>query len=93
MLAELKSFSPRSDVVHTKLDSGAAVLLDLKTHKYFSLNESGAVIWKLIESGTAISEIAEKLVEQYGIEPERAQKSTQALVERLTEAGLIEEAS
>lgn len=91
-MAEPKTFAPRSDVVHTKLDSGAAVLLDLNTHKYFSLNSTGAVIWKMIESKTATDAIAAKLCEQFEIDQERAERSTQALVDQLLEAGLIEEA-
>ena len=36
------------NVIYTKLDDAEAVLLDVQTQMYYSVNETGLIIWELL---------------------------------------------
>ncbi len=61
-------------------------------HGFVRLNESGAVIWKMIEEGLNEEEIAVRLMEQYPkLELPKAKAAVKAVVENLMAEGLLEE--
>jgi hypothetical protein len=41
------------DVVHTPLPNGEAVLLQMSTSHYFTLNTTGAQIWEMLSQGSS----------------------------------------
>lgn len=56
------------------------------------LNDTGAEIWKGIEAGLTIDQIADKLVAEYdGLDKEHALRSVNTLVDSLRTDGLIVE--
>jgi hypothetical protein len=61
----------------------------MESRKYFSLNETGATIWKLLKRGKTLGEISQALEEVYDVSDERAALSVFALVEVLVEQGLV----
>ena len=69
--------------------SGEMVLLDLASENYFGLDEIGARIWGLIESGSSIGEAMDTLMEEYEVERDVLEKDVENLLEKLLEAGLI----
>ena len=80
------------DVIVTELTdsdgSPQAVLLNLATHKYFSLNETGIHIWKALEQGSSLSCAMTVLTDRYEVSPERAAESVLRLAAELAAAGL-----
>ena len=46
----------------------------------YTLNETAALIWELIDGKTQVSEIKEKIVEEFEVEPQEAEKD---LIEHL----------
>ncbi len=54
------------------------------------LNETGKFIWELLQEDITIEEIADKLVEKYKFDQERAIKSTQKFIEQLQNANVFE---
>jgi hypothetical protein len=82
-------FSPDQDVVSTALDSGAVVLLHLRTGHYFSLNETGAHIWNSMTRGLTVEEIGDVLATTYDVGKEQALRSTSDLLEELAREQLI----
>ena len=93
LIKDMPVMKTSSDVAHTELDSGVAVLLDLQTRKYFTLNASGSFIWKLLETGTEPSEIAPKLALKYSLDIDKASHDVEVLCKELVQAGLLIEAS
>ena len=81
--------TPSPDVVHTSLQNGEAVLLNIKTRKYFSLNQTGAAIWALLEEGRQPVDIAASLIQRYEVSAEMAASSVDDLLQELMENGLI----
>ena len=60
MLTASDKATPDSDVIVTELD-GEAVLLNLDTKLYFSLNATGVRIWKLLAEGLTLGQIGDRL--------------------------------
>lgn len=56
----------------------------------YTFNDSGSVLWALIEKGRSVEDLASHLQAKYGISVEQAAADTETFVEELREAGLIE---
>ena len=70
--------------------SGEMVLLDLASENYFGLDEIGARIWALLESGSSVGETMDTLMGEYEVERETLEADVGELLEKLLKAGLIE---
>jgi hypothetical protein len=75
-------------VVCTDLDDGA-VLLDLDTTAYYSLNRTAVGIWKLIGDEPMVEAIAARVAEKYAVDQERALASVKRLIATLEHEKLI----
>ena len=69
--------------------SGEMVLLDLASESYFGLDEIGARIWGLLESGTSVGDTLDVLMDEYEVERETLETDVGELLGKLVEAGLI----
>ena len=56
-----------------------------------NLNETSALLWKLLEKGSSEEELAKALMKEYEIDSELAEKDVKAFVCKLKEAGLLSE--
>jgi hypothetical protein len=79
---------PSPDVIHTTLYTRETVLLHVPTTTYYSLNQTGARIWRLMGDGLTLGEIAKKMVKEYDVAPAAAQSSVFRLAEVLIQAKL-----
>lgn len=79
---------PDGDVVVTELD-GEGVLLHLGTKQYFSLNTTGLKIWQMLAAELSLGEVGERLCQEYGIAPERAERCVADLVAQLRREQLV----
>ena len=80
---------PGPDVVITELESKEAVLLNLATKMYYTLNETGLRIWQLLNSGHTFGEISETLSGEFDVTPEGAKDSVLNLIGELTAEKLV----
>lgn len=69
--------------------AGEAVILNLKSGKYFGLNEVGARIWELLKEQRTPEAILGVLLEEYDVDSEQCQHDLVELLQQLTEQGLI----
>ena len=76
-------------VVDTKLDEGEVVLLHLDSKMYYSLNRTGERIWQGLKDGLTSKEISRRLQEEFGVDPERADRSVLELVKELSQQNLV----
>ena len=81
---------PHPSVVFTRLDEFQAALMHLETKQYFSLNETGVLIWQNLERGSDLEAIANDLVAHYVIELDAARTRVAAFVDELTKEGLVQ---
>lgn len=77
-----------TDVVWQEVD-GEAVVLDLRRSVYFRLNRSATLLLATLEDGATREELADLLVETYGIDPNQAGDEVDAFVAALEEKGLV----
>lgn len=54
-----------------------------------NLNETGAFLWKILESGATEEELVKKLTEEYDVDEETAKKDVGKFVAKLAEANLL----
>ncbi|HEX5734962.1 MAG TPA: PqqD family protein [Blastocatellia bacterium] len=70
--------------------AGESVLLNLKSEKYFGLDEMGTRMWGALTSSRSIQEAYEILLAEYDVEAERLRRDLSDLIEKLAEQGLID---
>lgn len=70
---------------------GEAVVLDLETSKYLSVNSAGTVLLRrLAEGDCSRAELADVLVSEFGIPQEQANADVERFVTNLTSRGLLD---
>lgn len=69
---------------------GEAVLLNLRTGKYFGLDAIGTRIWNLISELGTLPAVYRKMLEEYDVEAERLKADLLALIDQLAASGLIQ---
>lgn len=72
---------------------GESVLLDLRSQKYFGLNEVGTRLWELLQADGDLALARDRLLEEFQVEAAQLEKDLDALVERLLAAGLVKDRS
>lgn len=90
MISGESTFDPSEDVTLTELQNGEAVLLNLRTWKYYSLNETGVHVWKRASDGARLSEIATSMSERWKVDSEEALSAATRLLSDLVAEKLID---
>lgn len=80
-----------STTVFTVLADGSAVLLNLETLHYFSLNRTAAALWQEIEqTDTAdLQKLALRACEEFEVEQPSALKEISGFLQQLAQMGLV----
>ena len=68
---------PCDHVLFTDLDGVEGVLVDLNTKKYYQLNETASLVWRGLEKGIPLTNIAREMTELYDVTLERATSSVE----------------
>lgn len=74
---------PIKDVVYTDFHGTGGILVDLKTKQYYQLNETGSLIWRGLENGNSVNDIALEMSTLYEVTPEHAKRSVESLLSNL----------
>ena len=69
--------------------SDGAVLLNLQTKRYFSLNETGTRIWELVQRTADEEMIVSTLLSEYEVEEPMVRAEVRRILDELIEAQLI----
>ena len=69
--------------------SDGAVLLNLQTKRYFSLNETGTRIWEMVQQTAEEDTIVAALLSEYEVEEHLARAEVRRILDELVEAQLI----
>jgi len=87
------SFATRLSVPQDVLVSvieDEAVLLNLKSERYFGLNRTGTAMWTALTSAESVEIAYRSLVGRFAVDPEMLRRDLNDLVHRLIEHGLVE---
>jgi hypothetical protein len=83
------AFVPLENIVASHLDDGDGVLVDLNTRQYYQLNESAMLIWRALEKGSSLSQIADQITATYEVTNDRAIASAETLLRQLQKRKLL----
>ena len=82
-------FSIASENVATKIMDGEAIIINLASGVYYSMEHVGATIWNLIQTGHSLEECVDAVSKQFNVSRENVQTDTEKLIEELIEEELI----
>jgi len=66
-----------------------AVVLNMRTKRYYSLNETGAVVWRFLEDELDVEDVVARIVELYDVDETEAGRTVAALLDELAGEALI----
>lgn len=81
--------TPGKHVVVTDFDGGEGILVDLNTKKYFQLNETAMLVWKGLEQGKSVGEIADDIVARYEVALDNATLSVERILDNFQNYKLL----
>jgi hypothetical protein len=87
-IALLTVFRAHNEVISAELGTEIS-LLNVTTGVYYTLNDVGASIWRLVLQETTVSQITSNLLEVYDVDEQRCQRDVIRIVQDLHEHGLI----
>ncbi len=73
--------------------AGESVLLNLKSERYFGLDDMGTCMWRSLTTTPSIQATYEKLLSEYDVEADQLRNDLNTLVENLVAHGLVEVAA
>ena len=65
------------------------MVLNMRTKRYYSLNETGAAIWRLLEDEVPVPDIVTHLVQHYDVDHVAADRAVAGLLQDLTSEALV----
>lgn len=65
------------------------VMMDLEQGKYFSLNPVATRIWEILEQPMTITELCNKLTEEYEVDSQSCMEEVSEYIEELARLGLL----
>ncbi|MGH2716767.1 MAG: PqqD family protein [Thermoleophilaceae bacterium] len=69
---------------------GEVIALEHQRSAYLGTNRTGTVLWQALAEGSSEPELAELLVNEYGVDADAARADVGRFVTQLTEQGLLE---
>jgi hypothetical protein len=82
-------YKPNQNVVVTELDDDESVLLDLNTRRYYTVNETGVLIWAQLKEGKGILEICNVVAGEFEISADDASTFVEVFISSLEKEGLV----
>jgi hypothetical protein len=76
------------DAAFAAVEDGA-VVLHMRTKRYYSLNETGTFVWRRIEDGMARAQIVAQVVDEYDVGVAEAEIAITRLLDELVQESLI----
>jgi hypothetical protein len=89
MPAHADRFAPDEARIAAEVVDGEALVIDLTTGVYYSMDKVAGVIWALIEQRYSLGEIIEIVSARYNIPAEQAQADVAQMVSTLLQEELI----
>ena len=81
---------PRSDNITAGIMDGEAILINLSTGVYYSMDSTGAVIWELVERQQSIGEIVAALSARFDTSGHQVLADVERIIGQLLEEQLVE---
>jgi methyltransferase-like protein len=95
-MADLKSVPSRSPSIVTRKTGNEYVLVPVTNNiadmtSVYTLNETGAFIWELIDGKKSVEEIIEAVIDKYDVDREKATKDVFSLIDDMKNYLIIQD--
>lgn len=77
-----------SDTLFQRLEDGA-VLLHMKSDRFYNLNRTGARFWELLNEGHDLDHVQEQMLREFDVEPAALEKEIKDMIASLQKEDLI----
>ena len=84
-----RRFKINETLVTSKIIDGEAIIINLSSGMYFSLDKTGGVVWQLIGGGYSLDECADVLSQRCSVPVERTREDVSRLVDELAAQNLV----
>lgn len=81
----------REDALVWREIDNELVAVDMTASAYLSANQAGAMLWQMLAAGTTRAQLAERLVERFGIPSEQAEADVDVFLQDLKARELLGE--
>lgn len=82
-------FTINSQTVAAKVLDNEAIIINLETGIYYSMEKTGGLIWKMFEDGCSLEEIGTTLSRQYDVSADRALEDVKRITSELVQENLL----
>ena len=76
------------DALFQRLENGA-VLLHMKTDRFYNLNRTGARFWELLNEGHDLDHVQEQMLKEFDVEPAALEKEIKDMIVSLQKEDLL----
>ena len=88
MIPRTDRFRSCGEVLATRAGD-EVVLVDLKTDRIYSLNQTAARAWELLSAACDRAEVERRMLEEFDVAPAELAQAIEGLITSLTEGGLL----
>ena len=81
----------QKSVGHLESESSESSVVLLSKGKYYSLEETGAAVWRALTEPRTLGELVAQVQKEYEIDSATAQEDVKSFLGELIEAGLVQE--
>ena len=89
MLTQQARLLPNGEGLATKIFDGEAIIINLSTGVYYSMENVGAMIWQMVEEGCSVGEIVAGITARYDVSIEQAEADAERLTRELLQEDLV----
>jgi hypothetical protein len=80
---------PNTAEIAAKVVDGEAILINLSSGMYYSMDAVGGVVWSLIQSGLDLSAISSAVAKRYSVDEDRVKRDVEVLVQQLIDEKIV----
>lgn len=88
MVTRDRRLAPNDEVVASVMD-GEAIIINLSTGMYYSMDQAGGFLWETLSGGHSLDETAALLAQRYEVTASQAQADVERLAAELLEENLV----
>lgn len=85
---ESAQMHPNPDVISQRLDD-TMILLHLRTNRFYELSRTGARFWELLGDGLNETQIKERMMEEFEVDPDQLAREMDDLIHSLKKEDLL----
>lgn len=92
-MAVAQSYRLASPNVVSETVDGEAVILNLESGFYYSLDRTGSLLWDALHNGVSVDALGEAIADRFGLDPAAATAAVVGFADRLAEESLLRASS